>query len=85
MRDKQAEMNMRVAVHIALGEMVRISRATPANVFYLHAIPCPGCHRHAAALAMSFNEFPFLTGEKPKYILATVVNGEVIGRNQRRH
>lgn len=68
----------RMTVALAVQSAVAASRDDPAKMFWLHAIRCPGCHRHAVALGLSTNDVP-----RPKYVLYTIVNGEVIPRGLR--
>lgn len=73
-------MMVRVAVDLAMRAAVAESKLEPHKLFWLHAVRCPGCHRHSAALSLTTSDH-----SKPKYVLATIVNGEVIPRMARRH
>jgi hypothetical protein len=74
------DLMRRVSIELALIEAVQISRQHPEKVYWLHAVPCPLCHRHAAAICCSTSRGSVMPGQHPKYVMATIVNGEVIPR-----
>lgn len=76
-----SELGIRLAIDIALQEAMMLSRESPHHIFWLHAVKCPGCRKHAIALAITCN----VEGPRPKYVLATVMNGQIVPRNSRRH
>jgi Ni,Fe-hydrogenase I small subunit len=80
-RQPLTEMAVRLAIEIALAEALKASRASPSNIFWLHALRCPGCGRHVAGLAITASS----EAPRPKYVIATIANGEVIPRTLRRH
>lgn len=80
MRTDPLGLLSKMQLDAAIRQAVALSSVEPHKIFWLHAIRCPGCHRHAVAIAITMNTEP-----KPKYVLATVVNGQVIPRNIVRH
>lgn len=66
-------------ISVAVERVRQHSIDEPHRVFWIHAIPCQ-CKRHAVALAATDNGNP-----RPKYVVATVANGEVIPKLSQRH
>jgi hypothetical protein len=80
MNTEELGLVARMQIDAALRQAVTLSSLEPHRVYWLHAIKCPGCGRHSVAIAITMN-----TNPKPKYVLATVTNGQVIPRNMLRH
>jgi hypothetical protein len=81
--DKGAYLAARLGLQFVMAEAISLSQAKPEEVVYVMAVPCPGCHRHHAGLAVAFGSELEAIQVKPRRVVARVMNGNIVSALER--